>query len=76
MPKIHRRGLARFAAYYCDEQVFNMEQANRYLEAARGLGFQLNIHTGPQAGRTWEWAWRWPKRLSARTIWTSSTGAT
>ena len=46
MPKIHRRGLARFAAYYCDEQVFNMEQANRYLEAARGLGFQLKIHTG------------------------------
>src|ERR1700722_8405688 len=46
MPKIHRRGLARFAAFSCDEQVFNMEQANRYLEAARGLGFRLKIHTG------------------------------
>ena len=46
MPKIHRRGLARFAAFRYDEQVFNMEQANRYLEAARGLGFRLKIHTG------------------------------
>jgi imidazolonepropionase len=46
MPKIHRRGLARFAAFRCDEHVFNMEQANRYLEAARGLGFRLKVHTG------------------------------
>jgi imidazolonepropionase len=46
MPRIHRRGLARFAAFSCDEHVFNMEQANRYLEAARGLGFRLKIHTG------------------------------
>src|ERR1700722_13176502 len=46
MPKIHRRGLARFAAFCCDEHLFNMEQANRYLEAARGLGFRLKIHTG------------------------------
>ena len=46
MPKIHRRGLARFAAFRYDEQVVTMEQANRYLEAARGLGFRLKIHTG------------------------------
>jgi len=46
MPTIHRRGLARFAAFDCGEQVFTLEQANRYLEAARGIGFRLKIQTG------------------------------
>ena len=45
MPKIQRRGLARFADFCCDEQVFNAEQTSRYLEAARSLGFPLKIHT-------------------------------
>ena len=46
MPKIQRRGLARFADLCCDEQVFNAEQTGRYLETARSLGFPLKIHTG------------------------------
>ncbi len=46
MPKLHRRGLARFAAFSCDEQMFGAELSNRYLEAARAIGFRLKIHTG------------------------------
>jgi len=44
MPKLRRRSLARFADAYCDEGAFTVEQARRYLEAARALGFELKIH--------------------------------
>jgi imidazolonepropionase len=47
LPAIGRRSFARFAGLRCGEQVFNMEQSRRYLEAARALGFQLKIHAGP-----------------------------
>jgi imidazolonepropionase len=46
MPKIHRRGLARFLALSCDDHGFSMEGATHYLEAARRLGFRLKIHPG------------------------------
>jgi imidazolonepropionase len=44
MPKIRRRKLARFVDVYCEQGAFTVAQARRYLEAARGLGFQLKIH--------------------------------
>jgi len=44
LPAIRRRMLARFAGLRCGEGVFNQEQSRRYLETARGLGFQLKIH--------------------------------
>jgi imidazolonepropionase len=44
MPKIRRRKLARFVDVYCDDGAFTLEQARRYLSAARRLGFGLKIH--------------------------------
>jgi imidazolonepropionase len=44
MPKLKRRKLARFADVYCDEGAFTLEQARRYLTAAKELGFRLKVH--------------------------------
>lgn len=44
MRKIRRRNLARFADVYCERDAFTPEQARRYLETARELGFLLKIH--------------------------------
>jgi imidazolonepropionase len=44
MPRIRRRKLARFADVYCDRKAFSLEEARRYLEAARRMGFELKIH--------------------------------
>ncbi len=44
MPRIRRQKLASFADVYCDEGAFTIEQARRYLLAAREIGFQLRIH--------------------------------
>jgi len=44
MPKIRRRKLARFVDIYCDDGAFTLEQAQRYLDHARRLGFGLKIH--------------------------------
>jgi len=44
MPVVARRKLARFADVYCDEHGFTVEQARRYLAAARELGFLLKVH--------------------------------
>jgi imidazolonepropionase len=44
MPKLRRRKLARFVDVFCDEGGFRPEQARRYLEAARSLGFLLKVH--------------------------------
>jgi imidazolonepropionase len=44
MPVIARRRLARFADVYCDSGAFTVEQARRYLLAARSLGLGLRIH--------------------------------
>jgi imidazolonepropionase len=44
MPRIRRQRLAAFADVYCDQGAFTIEQARRYLAAAREAGFQLKIH--------------------------------
>ncbi len=44
MPKLKRRKLARFADVYCDEGAFTLEQARRYLTAAKDFGFRLKVH--------------------------------
>ena len=44
MPKILRRKLARFVDVYCDAGAFTLDQARRYLENARRLGFDLKVH--------------------------------
>ncbi|MBZ5593541.1 MAG: imidazolonepropionase [Acidobacteriia bacterium] len=44
MPRIKRQKLARFADAYCDRGAFTIEQARRYLSAARARGFDLKIH--------------------------------
>ncbi len=44
MPRIRRQKLASFADIYCDQGAFTVEQARRYLSAAREIGFQLKIH--------------------------------
>ncbi|MGE5647778.1 MAG: imidazolonepropionase [Acidobacteriota bacterium] len=44
MPKIRRRNLARFVDVYCEQDAFTLEQARRYLLAAREMGFQLKVH--------------------------------
>jgi imidazolonepropionase len=44
MPKLRRRKLAEFADVYCERGAFTLEQARRYLTAAREQGFRLKIH--------------------------------
>jgi imidazolonepropionase len=44
MPKLKRRKLARFADVYCDEGAFTVDQARRYLAAAKSFNFLLKIH--------------------------------
>ena len=44
MPRIRRQRLAVFADVYCDRGAFTLDQARRYLECARDLGFELKIH--------------------------------
>jgi imidazolonepropionase len=44
LPELRERLLARFVDIYCDRGAFTLEQARKYLEAARSLGFGLRIH--------------------------------
>jgi imidazolonepropionase len=44
LPALRERRQARFVDIYCDRGAFTLEQARRYLEAARALGFGLRIH--------------------------------
>ncbi len=44
MPRIRRQRLVLFADVYCDRGAFTLDQARRYLECARDLGFELKIH--------------------------------
>jgi imidazolonepropionase len=44
LPALRERRLARFVDIYCDRAAFTLEQARKYLEAARALGFGLRIH--------------------------------
>jgi imidazolonepropionase len=51
LPGIQRRAYARFAGLRGGGTAFNMEQSRHYLGTARGLGFQLKIHAGPDAAQ-------------------------
>jgi imidazolonepropionase len=44
LPHIARRELARFAGVRCGKGAFSLEDARRYLEAARRLGLGLKVH--------------------------------
>lgn len=44
LPRIARRGLARFADAYCDRNAFTVEQVRRFLLAAREAGLGLRLH--------------------------------
>lgn len=44
LPRIRRRNMARFVDVYCERGAFRLDEAKRYLEAARQLGFALKIH--------------------------------
>ena len=46
LPLIQRRKLAEFADIRCQEGAFTVDQARRFLVAARQLGFGLKIYTG------------------------------
>jgi imidazolonepropionase len=45
LPLIHRRKLAEFAEIRCQQSAFTVEQASRFLVAARQLGFGLKLCT-------------------------------
>lgn len=44
LPMLREQRLARFVDVYCDSGAFTLEQARRYLEAVRELGFGSRIH--------------------------------
>lgn len=44
MPEVRERGLAEFCDIFCEAHVFSVKQAERFLENARSMGFQLKIH--------------------------------
>src|SRR5438105_14200533 len=46
LPLVKRRKLAKFADISCEEDAFTVEEARRYLLAARELGFKLKMHAG------------------------------
>ncbi len=49
LPLVKRRKLAEFVDIRCEEGAFTVEQARRYLTAARRLGFLLKLHSGPRS---------------------------
>ena len=44
LPNIARRRLARFVDVYIERGAFGLDDARRYLETARSLGFLLKVH--------------------------------
>ena len=44
LPRVAEEGLARAADIFIEEGAFNLEQARRYLERAKELGFALRVH--------------------------------
>jgi imidazolonepropionase len=44
LPLIRRRRLARFVDICCDRGAFRLDDARKFLETARRLGFELKIH--------------------------------
>jgi len=44
LPQVAEQGLARFCDAFCDRGFFTVEESERILEAARGLGFEIKLH--------------------------------
>lgn len=44
LPEVARRGLAKFADVFCEKGVFELDDARRYLGAARAAGLGLKLH--------------------------------
>jgi len=49
LPHIRQRKLAEFVDTRCEEGGFTLEQATRYLSAARQTGFGVKLHAGPHS---------------------------
>jgi len=49
LPFLKQRRLAEFVDTRCEDGGFNLDQATRYLNAARQLGFGLKVHAGPRS---------------------------
>jgi len=44
LPTVKEKNLAKFCDIFCGKEVFNLEQSERILDAAKNLGFKLKIH--------------------------------
>ena len=44
LPAVKEKNLAKFCDVFCGKEVFNLEQSERILNAAKDLGFELKIH--------------------------------
>lgn len=44
LPYVKEHGLAEFADVFTEDSVFNYDQSKKYLECAKGQGFDLKIH--------------------------------
>lgn len=44
LPVIKRKRLARFVDVFCEDKFFTIEQSERFLKAAKEMGFLLKIH--------------------------------
>ena len=44
LPVVVEKGLAEFADIFCEDNVFNVEQSRRFLQAAKDAGMKLKIH--------------------------------
>jgi imidazolonepropionase len=45
LPLVKDKNLAEYVDIFCEKGVFDVAQSREYLEAAKGLGFGLKIHT-------------------------------
>ncbi len=44
LPRVAEANLAKFCDVFCDRGFFTVEESERILEAARGLGFEIKLH--------------------------------
>ena len=44
MPEVKEQNLSEFADIFCEKGVFDIKQSQRYLAAAKKMGFKLKIH--------------------------------
>ncbi|MBQ7612858.1 MAG: imidazolonepropionase [Spirochaetaceae bacterium] len=44
LPEIKNQGIAEFVDIFCEQGIFSVEQSERFLQAAKKLGFQVKIH--------------------------------